>query len=46
MPVERLSEFDHPSWFTALSTGVAYGILLLVMFTLLFLLPYVIFSLL
>jgi hypothetical protein len=37
------STFDHPAFRTALGTGFGYGLLLLAMFVLLFLLPYAIF---
>jgi len=37
------SQFDHPAFTTALGTGLGYGLLLLVMFVLLFLVPYGIF---
>lgn len=36
-------EFDHPSWFTALATFLSYGLVLLAMTVLLFLVPYGIF---
>jgi len=39
-------EFDHPTWFTVGSTGIAYGLVLLVMFLLLFIVPYAVFALL
>lgn len=35
--------YDHPSWRTALSTGVAYLLILVAMFVLLFLVPYALF---
>ena len=34
---------DHASWRTALSTGIGYVVILLAMFALLFLVPYVVF---
>jgi len=34
------ADFDHPSYLTALGTFVGYGVILLVMFALLFLIPY------
>jgi len=40
-----LADFDHPSWKTALGTFAGYGAILLVMFAVLFLVPYVVFSL-
>ncbi|MFT4884495.1 MAG: hypothetical protein ACI8U4_002011 [Natronomonas sp.] len=39
-------QHDHPSWFTAAGTAVAYGLILAVMTILLFGLPWAIFSLL
>jgi hypothetical protein len=41
--MDALDRFDHDSWRTALGTGVGYGVLLLVMFALLFLVPYLVF---
>ncbi|GAA0273076.1 hypothetical protein [Halobacterium noricense] len=38
-----LSDFDHPSWVTALSTFASYGLVLLAMTILLFLVPYAVF---
>lgn len=39
----EVEEFDHPSWLTAVGTFVAYGAILLVMFLVLFVVPYLIF---
>lgn len=36
-------QFDHPSWFSAVGTFVAYGVILALMFAVLFLVPYGIF---
>lgn len=36
-------EFDHPSWLTAVGTFVGYGVILVVMTVVLFLIPYLIF---
>ena len=36
-------EFDHPYWSTALATFLSYGLVLLAMTVLLFLVPYGIF---
>jgi len=33
-------QFDHPSWLTAVATAAGYGLILLVLFVLLFLVPY------
>jgi hypothetical protein len=35
-----LDRFDHPSWLTALATFASYGLVLVAMFVLLFLVPY------
>lgn len=40
MVTERLSRFDHPAWLTAVSTLIAWGIILAVVFVVLFALPY------
>lgn len=32
--------FDHPTWLTAVATAAGYGLILLVLFVLLFLVPY------
>lgn len=37
------ADLDHPSWLTALGTLAGYGVILLAMFFLLFLVPYAIF---
>ncbi len=41
-----LAAFDHPTWYTAAGTVLAYGLVLLVMTVLLFLIPYSLFTLL
>ncbi|SFS01311.1 hypothetical protein SAMN05216559_2479 [Halomicrobium zhouii] len=33
-------QFDHPTWLTAAATAAGYGLILLVLFVLLFLVPY------
>lgn len=38
-----LQQFDHPSWLTAVGTVVSYGLVLVAMTVLLFLVPYAIF---
>jgi hypothetical protein len=38
-----LAQFDHPAWFTAIGTLVGYGLVLLVLFAVLFVLPLAIF---
>jgi len=40
---ELKNRFDHPAWFTAAGTFVAYGLILVAMTLLLFGLPLVIF---
>lgn len=37
------SRFDHPAWRSATGTVVAYGLVLAVMFLVLFVLPYAVF---
>ncbi|CQH52097.1 uncharacterized protein HHUB_1806 [Halobacterium hubeiense] len=39
-----LSEFEHPSWVTALATFASYGLVLLAMTILLFGVPYAVFT--
>lgn len=43
MTIDLPGGTDHPSWTTAVGTFVAYALVLVVMFVLLFLVPYVIF---
>ena len=43
---ELKNRFDHPAWFTAAGTFVAYGLILVAMTLLLFGLPLVVFWLL
>lgn len=38
-----LAQFDHPAWFTAVGTLLGYGIVLLILFVLLFVIPLAIF---
>jgi hypothetical protein len=38
-----LAQFDHPAWFTAAGTLVGYGLVLLVLFVLMFVIPLAIF---
>jgi hypothetical protein len=38
-----LEEFDHPAWFTVVGTLVGYGLVLLVLFVLMFVVPFGIF---
>ncbi|MFB6071698.1 MAG: hypothetical protein ABEJ88_01885 [Halobacterium sp.] len=35
-----VDDFSHPSWSTALGTFVSYGLVLVAMFVLLFVVPY------
>lgn len=39
-----LSGFDHPTWQTALGTLLGYGVVLLALFVVLFVLPYLVFA--
>ncbi|MHC3437227.1 hypothetical protein ACYJ1Y_03795 [Natrialbaceae archaeon A-gly3] len=39
-----LEQFDHPSWLTAVGTGVGYLLILAVMTVLLFIVPWVLFA--
>jgi hypothetical protein len=41
---DPLAEYTGPSWLTALSTAVAYGAILLVMFLVLFVVPFLVFT--
>lgn len=38
-----MEQFDHPSWFTAAGTLVSYAVILVAMFVLLFVVPYLVF---
>ena len=44
--MDPLAQFRHPAWSTALATGVAYGLILALFTAVLFLAPYLLFSLL
>lgn len=44
MTIDLPGGTDHPSWTTALLTAIAYGLVLAVMFALLFVVPYGLFS--
>jgi len=37
------AQFDHPAWLTAAGTLAGYGLILLFMFLLLFVVPYLLF---
>jgi hypothetical protein len=39
-----LAQFDHPAWFTAVGTLVGYGLVLLVLFVIMFVVPMLIFT--
>lgn len=39
-----LADYDHPSWLTAVGTAASYGVVLLGMFLLLFVVPYLVFA--
>jgi Na+-transporting methylmalonyl-CoA/oxaloacetate decarboxylase gamma subunit len=38
-----IEQFDHPAWLTAAGTLAGYGLVLLFMFLLLFVVPYLLF---
>ena len=38
--MEALDQFDHPAWLTAAGTLASYGLILVFLFALLFILPY------
>lgn len=38
-----VNRYDHPAWITVVMTFASYGMILLVMFVLLFLVPFLIF---
>lgn len=42
--MDTLDRFDHPAWVTAGATLVSYGLVLLVLFALLFVVPYLVYS--
>ena len=42
--MNALAEFDHPAWLTAAGTLAGYGLILAVMFALLFVVPYLVFA--
>lgn len=42
--MDTFDRFDHPAWTTAAGTLVSYGLVLAVMFALLFVLPFVVYS--
>lgn len=46
MRLEFLSEFRHPAWITAAGMAGGYAVLLFVMTVLLFIIPFLIFTLL
>jgi hypothetical protein len=39
-----LQQFDHPTWLTAAGTLISYTVILVAMFVLLFVVPYLIFT--
>ncbi|WP_424019566.1 hypothetical protein ACOZ4N_08875 [Halorientalis pallida] len=41
---DLVEKFDHPSWFTIGGTVAGYGLILVAMFVLLFVVPFLIFS--
>lgn len=42
--MDALDQFDHPAWATAGATVASYGLVLLFLYLLLFLVPYVVVS--
>lgn len=42
--MELTDQFDHPAWLTAGGTLVGYSLILVVMFALLFVLPFLVYS--
>ncbi|EMA47675.1 hypothetical protein C448_04534 [Halococcus morrhuae DSM 1307] len=44
--MSALSKYDHPAWLTIASTVVGYGVILIAMTVVLFLVPYLLFTLL
>ena len=42
--MNALAEFDHPAWLTAAGTLAGYGLILVVMFALLFVVPYLVYA--
>ena len=42
MSVSLPEPFDHPSWLTAVWTFVSYGVVLFVLFLVLFVVPYLV----
>jgi len=37
-------QFDHPAWMTGLGTAVGYGLILVVLFVALFIVPFLVFT--
>ena len=42
--MSALDRFEHPAWLTAAGTLASYGLILLVMFAALFVLPFLVYS--
>jgi hypothetical protein len=42
--MDTIEQFDHPAWLTTAGTLVSYGLILLLLFVLLFLVPYLVVS--
>jgi hypothetical protein len=42
--MQTLDRFDHPAWATAAATLASYGLILALLFALLFVVPYLAFS--
>jgi len=43
--LDRFDQFEHPAWLTAAGTLASYGLILVFLFVLLFVLPYLVFTL-
>jgi hypothetical protein len=41
--MSALSEYDHPAWLTIVGTFAGYGVILVAMTVVLFLIPYLVF---
>jgi len=39
-----ISRFDHPAWHAGVATALSYGVVLAVLFVLLFVIPYLLFA--
>lgn len=39
----RFAEYEHPTWLTAVATALSYGLILVAMTVVLFVVPYLVF---